>query len=231
MTCGLQDAGGRPGVREFSTMKSRRVRGDVICLCTSSRHTLGGRIAARGTSSTVRARACGPVPWSLALGDSYEKGDGSMKRSLVCTVFVLTLVVATAWTGWAQAPAPAPGAPPAPAPGAPPAPAPGAPPAPAPGAPPAPSGGRTIPQQELPPPSLQALTPQQQADLAELALNKQTAVACQFCFTCGGDWPVFAGYQHSSPDPGGHVQRGPACSGPLTVQPAAQDLFPFLCCK
>ena len=186
-------------------MKSRRVRGDVICLCTSSRHTLGGRIAARGTSSTVRARACGPVPWSLALGDSYEKGDGSMKRSLVCTVFVWTLVVATAWTGWAQAPAP--------------------------GAPPAPSGGRTIPQQELPPPSLQALTPQQQADLAELALNKQTAVACQFCFTCGGDWPVFAGYQHSSPDPGGHVQRGPACSGTLTVQPAAQDLFPFLCCK
>jgi hypothetical protein len=187
----------------------------VICLCTSSRHTLGGRIAARGTSSTVRARACGPVPWSLALGDSYEKGDGSMKRSLVCTVFVWTLVVATAWTGWAQAPAP--GAPPAPAP--------------APGAPPAPSGGRTIPQQDLPPPSLQALTPQQQADLAELALNKQTAVACQFCFTCGGDWPVFAGYQHSSPDPGGHVQRGPACAGPLTVQPAGQDLFPFLCCR
>jgi hypothetical protein len=93
------------------------------------------------------------------------------------------------------------------------------------------SGGRQIPKQDLPPASLQALTPQQQADLAELALNKQTAVACQFCFTCGGDWPVFAGFENSSPDPGGHFQRGPACAGPLQVQPRGQDLFPFLCCR
>lgn len=122
-----------------------------------------------------------------------------MKRSLVCAVFVSALMVATALTGWAQAPAP--------------------------------GGGRQIPQQELPPLSLQTLTPQQQADLAELALNKQTAVACQFCFTCGGDWPIFAGYERLSPDPGGHVQRGSACAGPLQVQSKAQDLFPFLCCR
>jgi hypothetical protein len=119
-----------------------------------------------------------------------------MKRSLVCTVFVVTLVVATASTGWAQA-----GAGPAGVPVR------------APGVPlPAP-GGRQIPPPQPP------------------TSEQQTALACQFCFTCGGNWPVFAGYQHSSPDPGGHVQRGPECSGLLTVQPAEQDLSPFLCCR
>jgi hypothetical protein len=171
----------------------------VIFLWTNSPHTLGGSRAARGNSSPVMARAGGPVPFHLEWWGSYGKGDGSMKRSLMCAVFVSALVVSTAVTGWAQSRDV--------------------------------SGGRPIPQQQPPLKNLQSLTPQQQIDQAELALNAQTAVACQFCFTCGGDWPVFAGFEHLSPDPGGHFQRGPACAGPLQVQPAGTDLFPFLCCR
>ena len=26
-----------------------------------------------------------------------------------------------------------------------------------------------------------------------IAINRQTSVDCNICFTCGGDWPIFAG--------------------------------------
>ena len=32
-----------------------------------------------------------------------------------------------------------------------------------------------------------------QPSASPAAVNNQTAVACNVCFTCGGDWPVFAG--------------------------------------
>ena len=53
--------------------------------------------------------------------------------------------------------------------------------------------------------------------------NNQTAVACSLCFTCGGDWPVFAG----STTRGSVTERGGSCSGVLH---SATD-NPFLCCR
>jgi hypothetical protein len=60
------------------------------------------------------------------------------------------------------------------------------------------------------------------------AINNQTAVACNLCFTCGGDWPVFAG----SFTPGGTsnqvTERGAACSGASITR---SDSRPFMCCR
>ena len=58
------------------------------------------------------------------------------------------------------------------------------------------------------------------------AINNQTAVACNICFTCGGDWPVFAGQIVSV----GNLptERGSGCSGPLQRR---SDGSPFLCCR
>ena len=58
------------------------------------------------------------------------------------------------------------------------------------------------------------------------AINNQTAVACNVCFTCGGDWPVFAGQIVSV----GNLptERGSGCSGPLQRR---SDGSPFLCCR
>ena len=58
------------------------------------------------------------------------------------------------------------------------------------------------------------------------AANNQTAVACNFCFTCGGDWPVFAGSIRSVGDT--PIERGSSCSQTLTSRP---DGSPFLCCR
>jgi hypothetical protein len=59
--------------------------------------------------------------------------------------------------------------------------------------------------------------------------NPQTAVACQMCFTCGGDWPVFAGAPRSFQSGAvGSIERGGACSGSLV---ASADTDPFLCCR
>ncbi len=58
------------------------------------------------------------------------------------------------------------------------------------------------------------------------AINNQTAVACNFCFTCGGDWPVFAGSIRSVGDR--PTERGSQCSGALTSR---TDSSPFLCCR
>ena len=58
------------------------------------------------------------------------------------------------------------------------------------------------------------------------AINNQTAVGCNICFTCGGDWPVFAGSIRSVGDR--PFERGGGCAG----APAARaDSSPFLCCR
>ena len=63
--------------------------------------------------------------------------------------------------------------------------------------------------------------------LSPAAANNQTAVACNVCFTCGGDWPVFAG-AWNSPNFAA-TERGSACSGALGT--ALNDRSPFLCCR
>jgi hypothetical protein len=73
---------------------------------------------------------------------------------------------------------------------------------------------------QLPPEKAAAL----QGSSSILVDNPQTAVACQTCFTCGGDWPIFAGSNFTS----GAIERGPGCSGDLTT---TGDTSPFLCCR
>jgi hypothetical protein len=58
-----------------------------------------------------------------------------------------------------------------------------------------------------------------------VAANNQTAVACNFCYTCGGDWPVFAGFVPTTTQP---YERGSSCSGPLQNR---TDSSPYLCCR
>ena len=58
--------------------------------------------------------------------------------------------------------------------------------------------------------------------------NAQTAVACNMCFTCGGDWPIFAGAVHAVNTGLLTFERGSACSGTLH---SANDSNPFLCCR
>ena len=65
----------------------------------------------------------------------------------------------------------------------------------------------------------QAITPS--------AVNNQTAVACNLCFGCGGDWPVFAG-SFASPGTNNATERGAACAGAQVVR---TDGRPFLCCR
>ena len=65
-----------------------------------------------------------------------------------------------------------------------------------------------------------------QVTVTAAAINNQTAVACNWCFTCGGDWPVFAGSIRSQGDR--PVERGSGCSGSLRV---IADASPFLCCR
>ena len=57
--------------------------------------------------------------------------------------------------------------------------------------------------------------------------NPQTAVACNLCFTCGGDWPIFAGFQSNGTSPAD--ERGGACGGGFTT--SLNDHNPFLCCR
>jgi hypothetical protein len=64
---------------------------------------------------------------------------------------------------------------------------------------------------------------------APAAVHNQTAVACNVCFTCGGDWPVFAGAYGSVITPGANpLERGSSCSGSIVFAP---DSNPFLCCR
>jgi hypothetical protein len=67
-------------------------------------------------------------------------------------------------------------------------------------------------------------------DRSEVApvANVQTSVACNTCFTCGGDWPIFAGAVHAVNTGSLTFERGSGCSGAIA---AANDSNPFLCCK
>jgi hypothetical protein len=64
------------------------------------------------------------------------------------------------------------------------------------------------------------------ADTEHIAVNRQTSVDCNICFTCGGDWPIFAGSIRSNP--ANPTERGSSCSGSLVSR---TDSSPFLCCK
>ena|ERR1700730_10672769 len=57
--------------------------------------------------------------------------------------------------------------------------------------------------------------------------NKETAVACTKCFTCGGDWPIFEGSQFTGT--GQVSERGGGCAG--HVGTVTHDTTPFLCCR
>ncbi len=59
------------------------------------------------------------------------------------------------------------------------------------------------------------------------AVNLQAATDCNLCFTCGGDWPIFAGSFNSS-GTNNVTERGGSCSGALSTR---TDSRPFLCCK
>ncbi len=63
-------------------------------------------------------------------------------------------------------------------------------------------------------------------DAQHIAVNRQTSVDCNICFTCGGDWPIFAGSIRSNPAT--PTERGSLCSGALQTR---TDSAPFLCCK
>jgi hypothetical protein len=56
--------------------------------------------------------------------------------------------------------------------------------------------------------------------------NPQTAVSTNLCFTCGGDWPIFAG---EIPTPSAADERGSGCSGGFST--TSNDHFPFLCTR
>jgi hypothetical protein len=60
-----------------------------------------------------------------------------------------------------------------------------------------------------------------------VSVNRQTAVMCNLCFTCGGDWGVFAG-SFASSGTNNVTERGSSCSGALTSR---TDSRPFLCCR
>lgn len=51
------------------------------------------------------------------------------------------------------------------------------------------------------------------------------ATACQLCFTCGGDWPIFSGAWNVSN--GATTERTSGCQGALISR---TDFSPFLCC-
>jgi hypothetical protein len=56
--------------------------------------------------------------------------------------------------------------------------------------------------------------------------NAQTAVPAQVCYTCGGDWPIYAG---TLPTSAAATERGSACSGALAT--TLNDRSPFLCTR
>lgn len=64
--------------------------------------------------------------------------------------------------------------------------------------------------------------------ISPAVVNPQTSVACNMCFTCGGDWPIFAGAVHAVNTGLATFERGSACSGTLH---SSNDTNPFLCCK
>lgn len=66
------------------------------------------------------------------------------------------------------------------------------------------------------------------AEFVAAVANPETAVPAQICFTCGGDWPIFAGAYHAVNTGNLTFERGSACSGTLQ---ASNDTNPFLCTR
>jgi hypothetical protein len=54
----------------------------------------------------------------------------------------------------------------------------------------------------------------------------QAPVSCNFCYSCGGNWPVFAGSFRSVGDL--PKERDSACAGALEYR---SDSSPYLCCR
>ena len=63
---------------------------------------------------------------------------------------------------------------------------------------------------------------------ATRAVNREAATDCNMCYTCGGDWPVFAGTWHTGGGTYSAYERGSSCSGGRTWR---TDTYPYLCCK
>jgi hypothetical protein len=58
------------------------------------------------------------------------------------------------------------------------------------------------------------------------ATNFQAPASTSLCFTCGGDWPVYAG---TIPTPSAANERTGGCFGGFTT--GLNDHFPFLCAR
>lgn len=61
---------------------------------------------------------------------------------------------------------------------------------------------------------------------AALTVNQQVAASCSICYTCGGDWPIYAG---TLPTTRAANERDSSCSGGFTT--TRNDLIPYLCCR
>ncbi len=61
---------------------------------------------------------------------------------------------------------------------------------------------------------------------APLVTNSQTAVPANICYTCGGDWPIYAG---TIPTSAAATERGAGCSGAFGT--SMNDRIPFLCTR
>jgi hypothetical protein len=56
--------------------------------------------------------------------------------------------------------------------------------------------------------------------------HNQAPASCAYCYTCGGDWQVLAGYFYNY---GGYVlEYQSQCSGSWSWQ---NDYYPYLCCN
>jgi hypothetical protein len=78
------------------------------------------------------------------------------------------------------------------------------------------------------PPASAAATPE--ITLLVDPAHAETAVACTKCYTCGGDWPLFQGFQVNNTSSGNNTsERGASCSGPLGA--VTSDAAPYMCCR
>ena len=57
-------------------------------------------------------------------------------------------------------------------------------------------------------------------------VNAQVPAASAICYTCGSDWPVYAG---TIPTASAAYEYGPSCGGSLST--AYNDHIPYLCAR
>jgi hypothetical protein len=132
-----------------------------------------------------------------------------MKRSMIGRLVTLVALVVLATAGMAAAQAP----PAAPPPAAPP--------------PAAPTDPGAAHDAAIAAAGKSAPTAQELAfATAALTVNQQVAASCSICYTCGGDWPIYAG---TLPTARAATERDSSCSGGLTTN--RNDTIPFLCCR